>query len=825
MNLKKSGLMGFLTSLAVIGSSIVGLGVGAASAASSPITVTFESDDTSGASLGGSADFGGNASSVVTSTVGANTSKVGKLTNGGECWSGTTFLIKSSGWQLVSDVSKIVTADVYSTTPGAVMKLKVEGGGSDPAREVDVIHPGNGWQRLSWDFATGAAFAPGNYIKASLFAGFSCGGGPRPTEVLFDNVTFAGATSPDVVVPRTTPSVLVNFESNDTSGYAFVGFGGSSGSADSSAPAGGSIGSTKSFKLAEGGDCWGGTTFIKRGDKESLVSSANKVVKANIYSPASGKVIKLKLENSSSGANKEVDVTSVAGWKTYSFDFTGFDANVDYNMASIFANFTCGSGSKTSDFWYVDDVAFNGAVGANLETPVTPVLVNFESNDASGYALTPFGGNAASVSSSAPAGGSIGSAKALSITNSGECWTGVTFLSSSASLLGSGKTTVTANIYAPAAGKVIKLKLEDSANGDINKEVDVTSVQGWKTYSFDFSSFNSSLKYNKASIFVDFTCGGGTKDGSTWFVDDLAFLGAAGAALSGNSGGGSEPTPFTGNAVIRLAGLDASTAFNRQADADFYVGQTWYRGGLRVFTKQVEVAKTHRLTYVVSNAADGKPLANVKVKFVFGKEYSGSTAKVNVGAVSSTGNQQIVEGVTAADGTVSFDITSTDVAADAADNPGNNVAGNYTGKHLYSQVTAWVSNQNQDSIDLVDLVFYKPAGAPVIKTIVSRVTGINETNAYVGTCEGWCQYYAAGLRYFERGVQVGTTTTLNWTITDTDGAPYANKNVYLLLGKTYSGSNAKVSVNGTAFPGTGDEKRITLTTDANGLLSFDVANS
>ena len=826
MNLKKSGLMGFVTSLLVIGSSLVGLGIGAAQAASSPITVTFESDDSSGASLGGSADFGGNASSVITSTVGANTSKVGKIVNGGECWSGTTFLIKSSGWQLISDVSKVISADVYSTVAISNVKMKVEGGASDPAREVDVAHDGNGWQRLTWDLGTGTAFAPGNYIKASIFVGFSCGtGSVHPAETLIDNISFPGATSPDVIVPRTTPSVLANFESNDSSGYAFVGFGGSSGSVDT-APAGGSVGSTKAFKLAEGGDCWGGTTFLKRGAKESLVSAANPVVKANIYAPADGKVIKLKLENGSNGAqNKEVDVTSVKGWKTYSFDFTGFDANVDYNMASIFANFTCGSGSKTSDSWYVDDVAFNGAVGANLEAQVTPVLVNFESTDASGYSFIGFGGASGSADGSAPAGGSVGSTKAFKLTEGGECWAGVTFLSSSASLLATGKSTVKANIYAPASGKTIKLKLEDSANGDINKEVDVTSIAGWNTYSFDFSGFNSALKYNKASIFANFTCGSGSKSGDAWYVDDIAFLGAAGAALAGSGGGNTEPTPFTGNAVIRLAGADATNTFNRQADADFFVSQNWYRGGLRVMTKQVPVASTQRLTWVVSNAADGKPLANVKVKFVFGKEYSGSTAKVNVGNVSSTGNQQIVEAVTAADGTVSFDIVNTDVAADAADNPGTNLGSNYSGKHLFSQVTAWVSNQGQDSIDLVDLVFYKPADAPVIKTIVTRVTGIDETNAYVGTCEGWCQYYAAGLRYFERGIEVGTTTTLNWTVTDTDGNPYANKSVKLLLGKTYSGSNAKVSVNGVAFPGTGDEKVIPLTTDSNGRLSFDVVNS
>jgi hypothetical protein len=49
--------------------------------------------------------------------------------------------------------------------------------------------------------------------------------------------------------------------------------------------------------------------------------------------------------------------------------------------------------------------------------------------------------------------------------------------------------------------------------------------------------------------------------------------------------------------------------------------------------------------------------------------------------------------------------------------------------------------------------------------------------------------------------------------------------VKLLLGKTYSGSSAKVAVNGTAFPGVGDEKVIELTTNANGVVSFDVSNS
>ena len=657
MNLKKSRLLSLATSILVMSASLVGISAGAANAASAPVTVTFEANDTSGAALGGSADFGGNVSSVITSTVGANTSQVGKIVNGAECWSGTTFLIKSVGDQLVSDVSKVVTLDLYSAAPVADVMLKLEGGPGQPAREVKVSHTGTGWETLTYDFATGPAFAPGSYIKASLFVGFC--GAAHPAEVLFDNISFPGATKPDVVIPRTTPSVLVNFETTDSSGYSFVNFGGASAAVVSDAPAGGSVASVSAVKLVDQGDCWAGTTFLNAGVKASLVSAANPIVKANIYSPSAGKTIKLKLESAVNGGdNKEVDVTSVAGWNTYSFDFTGFNAAVDYNVASLFVNFTCGGGAKAGANWYADDVAFNGATGAALGT-------------------------------------------------------------------------------------------------------------------------------------------------------------------SGNTGGG-DPVAFTGNAVIRLAGVDATNTYNRQADADFFVGQGWYRGGLRTYTKQVPVGSTQQLTFVVSNAADGAPLANTTVKFVINKDYSGSIAKVSSGAASSTGAQVIVTGVTNASGQVTFSIANTDVAADAADNPGTNLSGNYAGKKLLSQVTAWVTNQNTDSIDLVDLIYFKPAGEVVVPQITTRVTGINETNAAVGSTEGWAQYYAAGLRFFERGVTVGTNATVSYTVT-ANGEPYANKTVHLLLGKAYSGSNAKVSVNGVAY--TGAEKSIDLVTDANGVVTFTVVNT
>ena len=975
----------------MISASIVGLSATAAHAESTPYTQNFDAMDTySGV------DFDGNGTSLVTDQPageGFTSGKAIKMDNQGAPWAGTKFVFPAN-YSIISAANATGSISVYSPdAEDRCFLLKLEGTGTPIERSV---HVKAGWQKLDFDYSANynAAFKYNVLALMPNIAGIGCntwGGTKALTTWYADNISFPGAVT-ESAVQVTTPSTLVNFESNDTSGYALVDFGGAVSSKVTDAVAGGSIGSTNAVKVVTAGEAWAGTTFLTAGTSVSLVAAGKTVVKANIYSPAAGKMIKLKLENSSSHANKEVNVTSVEGWKTYSFDFTGFDTNVVYNMASIFFDF---GGTKASNPWYFDDVAFNGATGASLPAVVTPVLVNFESSDSSGYAFVDFGGNASSKATDAPENGSVGSTSAMKIVTAGESWAGSTFLSGTSSLLSAGYSVVKANIYSPVAGKTIKLKLENSVS-KAGKEVDLTSVEGWKTYSFDFSGFDPGVVYNMASIFVDF---GGAKTANPWYADDFAFLGATGAALG--TGGGVTPPVFTGNAVIRLAGADSTNTFNRQADADFYVGQGWYRGGIRVFTKQVPVASTQHLTYVVSNAADGKPLANTTVHFVVSKEYSSSTAKVNVGAVATTGAQIIVDGVTNSEGQVSFDLVNTDIAADAANYPGTDLSVNYTGKHLFtqvtawvtsqtqdsidlvdlvyfkpeavveppvvftgnanvrlvglddtnsfnrpgdatlfsvtnpwyrvginvrtkqvpvgstqnltylvtnaadnkplvnttvtfvygkqysasnakvnvgavasvgeqnktvtgvtnsegkvtfvlantdvaadaannpgtnlgadftgkklfSQVTAWVNSQTQDSIDLVDLIYFKPADAPVTKTAVSRVTGVNSTNAWISAGEDWYQYYAAGVRYIQRGVEVGKTTSLSFTINDTDGAPYANKSVKLLLGKTYSGSTAKVAVNGTSYPGSGDEKVILLTTDAQGVVTFDVSNS
>ena len=791
------------------------------------LLVNFESNDSSGYAV---TNFGGASTSIVTDApAGGSVGSAAalKIISVGEGWAGTTFLKKGAKVSLISTGKMVAKANIYSPTAGQIIMLKLENpdvpGLVAEVRATSVV----GWKTYSFDFTVGGD-TNNDYPHASLFMNFN---GPKSDAPWYvDDISFNGAVGAELTAsgPAVTP-VLVNLESNDSSGYAFTDFGGNASSKVSDAPAGGSAGSTSAIKLVSVGECWAGTTFLS--SSASLLANGNTVVKANIYAPTAGQVIKLKLENSDNGdQNKEVDVTSINGWNTYSFNFSGFDSAVKYNKASIFVNFTCGTGTKNADPFYVDDVAFLGAAGAALAPVVPSVLVNFESTDSSGYAFTDFGGNASSKAGDAPAGGSVGSSSALKLVSVGDCWAGTTFLTATNTLLATGNSVVKANIYAPVSGQVIKLKLENSDNADQNKEVDVTSVAGWKTYSFDFSGFNSAVKYNKASVFVNFTCGTGTKNAVPFYVDDIAFLGATGAAL----GAVEPPVVFTGNANVRLVGMDDTNSFNRPAEAAFFsVANDWYRVGINVRTKQVPVGSTQALTYLVTNAADNTPLANTTVTFTMGKQYSGSNAKVNVGDVASVGEQnKTVTGVTNSEGKVTFSLVNTDVAASAANNPGTNLGADFTGTKLYTQATAWVNSQTQDSIDLVDFVYFKPADAPVIKTAVARMNGLDSTNAWEGSCTvgDWCKYYAAGLRFFEKGLTVGSTTNFSYSVSDTDGAPYANKNVYLLLGKGYSGSNAKVTVNGTSTSGMetwngNDQAKITLTTNAQGQVSFSLTNN
>jgi hypothetical protein len=89
---------------------------------------------------------------------------------------------------------------------------------------------------------------------------------------------------------------------------------------------------------------------------------------------------------------------------------------------------------------------------------------------------------------------------------------------------------ISCRVYSPAAGLVVKMKIEDHTDATKSVETDVktTLVNQWETLVFDFKSqatgtaaVNYTYNYDKASIFFDFGNGG---TGSIFYCDDFKMM-------------------------------------------------------------------------------------------------------------------------------------------------------------------------------------------------------------------------------------------------------------------------------------------------------------
>jgi len=163
-------------------------------------------------------------------------------------------------------------------------------------------------------------------------------------------------------------------------------------------------------------------------------------------------------------------------------------------------------------------------------------------NTGIGYTLSPFGGEAAALTTTGvPAGGPAGQVLQINRAAGSQCWAGTTM--SVGYLLSVGRipfapnaTTMTARLYAPAAGMSIKVKVENAENGGVSVETDtLTQVAGWQTLTFDFANqspgtaaLDVAATYNKISLFPNFSCATGASPvaDEIFFIADVTFIGA-----------------------------------------------------------------------------------------------------------------------------------------------------------------------------------------------------------------------------------------------------------------------------------------------------------
>jgi hypothetical protein len=433
-----------------------------------------------------------------------------------------------------------------------------------------------------------------------------------------------------------------------------------------------------------------------------------------------------------------------------------------------------------------------GATAASAAA--SPINLTFEDFDIA--TVTDYDGNVSTLTTTQPAGVGFTSGKAMQLANDGAPWSGTTFLTldSTSSLISAANKTATISVYAPdAQDRCVDLKLE-GAGATAEKTLHISGA-GWQTMTFNYADvYDSSKTYFKASLMPNIAgigCSdwGGAKGLTTWFVDNISFPGAYVADV------------VTPTLTTRVTGINADNA---------YVGSCngwcqYYAPDLRYFERGVTVGTTTTISYTVTSG--GTPWANKPVHLLLNKAYSGSTASITVNGVTSTGAEAVVDLTTNAQGVVTFDLTNNNVATEADPNQAANVVHPANGKHLFSQIALVGEKGNYDVLDVLDLVFYKPADAPAPTTYNVRLADWNASNSFDGTHiwgdGGLGNWFDVNTRYFAHYVAAGSTFTLRYRVTNAaTGANAPDGTVVTLkLGAAWSGSNAQFTVNGVTVDG------------------------
>ena len=449
-------------------------------------------------------DFGNVVSSVVgnpdqsginaSATVGQTLKPVGA-----EVWGGS-FLSLDEPIDFTS--LQNIAVKVWSPVSGIVVKLKLENA-TDPDifAEVDLVNSvASGWEALTYDFS--GADLTQEYHRVVIF--FDFGNNGNDTTYYFDDINLA----------QSTGGTFETFQDFEGVAPVFTDFGDIGVTEVVPNPMIGGLNTTNNsaqFTKVTGSQVWGGT-FFELSD-QVIDFAGSKQMRIKSYSPAAGLIVKLKLENADASITHEVDMmtTAVNAWEQITFDFV--DApNAQYNRVVIFYDF---DNPGDDSVYYFDEMEVSE--GALVST-VAPLLIeNFEGTPP---VFTSFGNIDDTTIEANPNMSGINptALTASQIKTAGsEIWAG-SFFEVTAPLDFNTYSKVSAMVYSPTPGAVIKFKLENADTSE-EFEVDVTSsvTNDWEELVFDFSGAPPA-DYTRLIFFFDF---GNAGDGSTYYIDEI----------------------------------------------------------------------------------------------------------------------------------------------------------------------------------------------------------------------------------------------------------------------------------------------------------------
>jgi PKD repeat protein len=270
-----------------------------------------------------------------------NTAHVVRMekSGGAETWAGAFF---ETATPLDFENFSKIRVKTWAPESGVVVKLKLENSDASITHEVDVTNTtANGWEELVYDFSEAPA---ADYMRVVIF--FDFGNGGDGSVYYFDQIELISEGS-------STPfESFMDFEATPP---AFTVFGNIPGIEVIANPDASGVNTTDHVaKMVKSGgaETWAGA-FFEQGNALDLETYSKISVK--IWSPKSGIVVKLKLENSDASITHEVDVTNTtaSAWEDLVYDFSTAPA-ADYVRVVIFFDF---GNSGDDSVYYFDEFA------------------------------------------------------------------------------------------------------------------------------------------------------------------------------------------------------------------------------------------------------------------------------------------------------------------------------------------------------------------------------------------------------------------------------------------------------------------------------------
>lgn len=481
-------------------------------------------------------DFGGDSSLISPGPITASNIVLKVIkTSGAQVWAGTVLGNDSLATAIpFAQGNTIIEVAVYSPDSGITVLLKVEDetNGAIAVETKAETTVANAWDTLSFDFANNVSGTPAinftnTYDKIAIFFDFGTAGTGKTYYV--DYVSSAMASGPS----KASISLPITWDDTANVNYSVIDFGGDSSYLAADPNNASNI--VLATKKPTGAQVWAGVTFGNSLDQAIPFSVGYTTVKAVVYSPDTGIVVKLKVEDTNDPTKSvETNVTTTVAnaWDTLSFDFSNqapgtaaINYSYTFNKMSIFYDFGTSGSGKT---YYVDYVEYDGLPAkATIDLPIT-----WDDTNNVDYSVVDFGGNSSKLAAD-PTNASntvLESEK----TNTAQVWAGTSLGNNLATAIpfSVGNTTITAVVYSPDTGIVVKLKVEDKTDGTISVETDVTTTvaNAWDTLSFDFNNNSAGTAaidftktYDKMSIFYNFGVAGATAGSKTYYVDQVSF--------------------------------------------------------------------------------------------------------------------------------------------------------------------------------------------------------------------------------------------------------------------------------------------------------------